>query len=282
MAQDSAAEGGEEESNVNYPAAFFSQFNPVSVDDMLSRIPGIELVLDTSRGGFANFNQQDRGLGGSAQILIDGKRLAGKVNEAREQLARIAAEEVDYIEIIRGTSSGLDVQNVGQVVNVVLKSSAARSSIAAQAGMQRYGDGNIEPEASLSITGQRDSLNYQLSVSSQSNYRAETSLETSMHGSSALNEVIAFDRVADQNAYRFNSNFTYDLGSADRIAFNALYNRSDPPSSLLRSITDHNGASPVTTWERGKRPRDAVKLGNRRRLRAHLQQRFALQDLVHR
>ena len=254
MAQDSAAEGGEEESTVNYPAAFFSQFNPVSVDDMLSRIPGIELVLDTSRGGFANFNQQDRGLGGSAQILIDGKRLAGKVNEAREQLARIAAEEVDYIEIIRGTSSGLDVQNVGQVVNVVLKSSAARSSIAAQAGMQHYRDGNIEPEASLSITGQRDSLNYQLSVSSQSNYRAETSLETSMHGSSALNEVIAFDRVADQNAYRFNSNFTYDLGSADRIAFNALYNRSDPPSSLLRSITDHNGASPVTTWERENVP----------------------------
>ena len=239
-----------EESTVSYPASYFSQFNPVSVDDMLSRIPGIELVLDTSRGGFENFNRQDRGLGGSAQILIDGKRLAGKVNEAREQLARIAAEEVEHIEIIRGTSSGLDVQNVGQVVNIVLQSAAARSSIAAQAGMQRYRDGNVEPEATVSLTGQRENLNYLLSVSSQSFYRAEESLEVSTHGGGALNEIITFDRVADQNAYRFNSNLTYDLGSADRIALNALYNRNDPPSSLLRSITNYNGAAPLTSWER--------------------------------
>ena len=253
-AQDNAAQNSEEESTVNYPAAFFSQYNPVSVDDMLSRIPGIELVLDTSRGGFANFNQQDRGLGGSAQILIDGKRLAGKVNEAREQLARIAAEEVNHIEIIRGTSSGLDVQNVGQVVNIVLKSSAARSSIAAQAGMQRYHDGNVEPEATVSVTGRQDRLNYLLSVSAQSNYQAENSLEVSQHGGGALNEIITFDRINDQNAYRFNSNLTYDIGSADRIALNALYNRNDPPSSLVRGITDYNGAGPVTTWEREEVP----------------------------
>lgn len=217
---------------------------------MLSRIPGIELALNANRGGFENFNQQDRGLGGSAQILIDGKRLAGKVNEAREQLARIAAEEVDYIEIIRGTSSGLDVQNVGQVVNIVLKRSAARSSIAAQAGMQRYRGGHTEPEASVSLTGQRNSLNYLLSVSATSNYRAEDSLEVSTHGSGALNEIITFDRVTDQNNYRFNSNLTWDLGNSDRLALNALFNRNDPPSGLLRSITDHNSIMPVTTWER--------------------------------
>ena len=243
-------ESGEEESTLNYPAAYFSQFNPISVDDMLLRIPGIDLVLDTSRGGFSNFNRQDRGLGGSSRILIDGKRLAGKVNEAREQLARIAAEEVDHIEIIRGTSSGLDVQNVGQIVNIVLKRSAARSSIAARAGMQRYRDGNVEPEATISLTGQRENLNYLISISSQSNYRAEESLEVSTHGSGALNEIIVFDRVADQSAHRFNSNLTYDLGGADRIALNALYNRNDPPSSLLRGITNYNGAAPLTTWER--------------------------------
>ncbi|MXX07780.1 MAG: TonB-dependent receptor plug domain-containing protein [Gammaproteobacteria bacterium] len=253
VGQDDGADSGEE-STVNYPAAYFSQFNPVSVDDMLSRIPGINLVLDASRGGFSNFNQQDRGLGGSSQILIDGKRLAGKVNEAREQLARIAAEEVEYIEIIRGTSSGLDVQNVGQVVNVVLKRAASRSSVSAQAGMQRYRDGNVEPVASVSLTGQRDNLNYLFSLSGQSNYRAEESLEVSTHGDGALNEIIAFERTADQNPYRFNTSLTWDIGSADRIAINALYNRNDPPSSLLRSITDYNGPAPATTWERENVP----------------------------
>ncbi len=221
---------------------------------MLLRIPGINLVLDTSRGGFSRFNQQNRGLGGSARILIDGKRLAGKVNEAREQLARIAAEEVDYIEIIRSTSSGLDVQNIGQVVNIALKRSAARSSIAAQAGMQRYRDGNIEPEATVSVTGQRENLNYLISIGSQSNYRAEESLEVSTWGDGALNEIIVFDRVEDQDAYRFNSSLSYDFGSADRVALNALYNRSDPPSSLLRAITDYNGISPSTSRERENVP----------------------------
>lgn len=249
-AQNDWDSGAEDESTVNYPASFFSQFSPVSVDDMLSRIPGINLVLDASRGGFSNFNQQDRGLGGSARILINGKRLAGKVNEAREQLARIAAEEVDHIEIIRGTSSGLDVQNVGQVVNVVLKRAASRSSIAAQAGMQRYEDGNVEPVGSVSLTGQRDNLNYLLSLSGQANYRVEDSLEVSTHGDGSLNEIIRFDRVSEQNPYRFNSSLTWDIGSADRIAINALYNRNDPPSTLLRGITDHNGATPVTSWER--------------------------------
>ena len=217
---------------------------------MLSRIPGINLVLDASRGGFSNFNRQDRGLGGSAQILIDGKRLAGKVNEAREQLARIAAEEVDHIEIIRGTSSGLDVQNVGQVVNIVLKRAASRSSIAAQAGVQRYEDGNVEPVASVSITGRRENLNYLLSFSEQSNYLVEESLEVSTGANGALNEIIRFDRTTERNPRRFNSSLTWDIGSSDRIAINALFNRDDPPSSLLRSITDHKGAAPLTTRER--------------------------------
>ena len=256
-AQDAADPDAADDSTVNYPAEFFSQYSPVSVDDMLSRIPGINLVLDANRGGFSNFNSQDRGLGGSAQILIDGKRLAGKVNEAREQLARIAAEEVDYIEIIRGTSSGLDVQNVGQVVNVVLKRAASRSSIAAQAGMRRYRDGNVEPVASVSLTGQRENLNYLFSLSGQSNYRAEESLEVSTHGNGALNEIITFDRVAEQNPYRINSSLTWDIGSADRIAINALYNRNDPPSTLLRSITDHNRAPPRTSWERENVPATA-------------------------
>ncbi|GIT20897.1 MAG: hypothetical protein CM1200mP40_05790 [Gammaproteobacteria bacterium] len=89
------------DSTVTYPASYFAQFSPVSVNDMLDRIPGIELAL---QGGDSDplsrrFRGGNRGLGGLSQILIDGKRLAGKANEARSQLNRITANEVDYIEI---------------------------------------------------------------------------------------------------------------------------------------------------------------------------------------
>ena len=81
------------DSTITYPASYFIQFAPVSVSDMLDRIPGIGLVLDGATADLdRRFGGGDRGLGGSSQILIDGKRLAGKTNEARIQLSRLAAE----------------------------------------------------------------------------------------------------------------------------------------------------------------------------------------------
>ena len=111
VAQDSAGL----DSTVVYQAEFFAQYSPVSVNDIIDRIPGISLALNAGApsGGGGNTNNQNnsRGLGAGAQILINGKRLAGKDNEARSQLNRIAASQVRHIEIIRGTSGDLDVRS---------------------------------------------------------------------------------------------------------------------------------------------------------------------------
>ena len=71
--------------------------------------------------------------GGGNQILINGKRTAGKNNQASTQLNRIAAGQVDYIEIIRGTSGDLDVRGSGQVINVVLFEDLSTSSLSYEA-----------------------------------------------------------------------------------------------------------------------------------------------------
>jgi outer membrane receptor for ferrienterochelin and colicins len=92
----------EDDATVTYPAAYFSEYGVVSVNDMLTRIPGIGLALEGNQ--VPSFGDNNRGLGATSQILINGKRLAGKANEASSQLDRIAAEQVDYIEIIRGSS----------------------------------------------------------------------------------------------------------------------------------------------------------------------------------
>ena len=105
-----------DESTVVYEAEFFTQYSPVSVNDMIDRIPGISLALNNGNGG-----NNSRGLGsGEGEILINGQRTTGKNNEGRSQLSRIAADQVDYIEIIRGTSDNMDIRGGGQVVNVVL------------------------------------------------------------------------------------------------------------------------------------------------------------------
>ena len=149
---------------------------------MLDRIPGIDLALGNENDALVErFLGNTRGLGGSSQILIDGKRLAGKNNEARNQLSRIAAAEVQYIEIVRGTSSELDVQNTGQLINIVLREAQSRSSLSAEVGVRRFQDSSIRPEGTFSVTGQRGSLSYLISANISPGYTIQDTFELSLN-----------------------------------------------------------------------------------------------------
>lgn len=245
FAQDGSGEG----SNVSYPAAYFAEYEPLTVNDMLDRVPGIDLILQGSNQS-SQFGGGNRGLGASSPILIDGKRMAGKANEARSQLDRIAADQVTRIEIIRGTSSDLDVQNTGQVVNIVLREAQSRSSITTEINATYNDDGNTEPGGSLAWSGQSGRLTYLLSGSLRSGYRHTESREHSRNGDFSLNDTRDQDRYSDQKTYSLNANLAYALSDRDRIAFNGLYNESDPPQRVFRTVTDLNPAIPVVSFER--------------------------------
>jgi len=248
-AQDTA----EDEATVTYPASYFAQYGAVSVNDMLSRIPGIALTLEGNQvPGFRNNNS--RGLGNTSQILVNGKRLAGKANEASSQLDRFTADQVDYIEIVRGTSGELDVRNSGQLVNIVLLESLSSSSLSTEIGMTHFHDGTVKPLGSFSYSGQSSQLDYLLSADVSSGYEFQESFETSLWADRSLNETRAFDRYREQTNYRFNSNIVYQPTPADRIAFNALYAESDPPSKLIRTIDEYQRTEIVTSIEREHMP----------------------------
>ena len=104
---------GDANSTVVYEAEFFAQYNPITASDMLERIPGVN-VFGGRRGG------GNRGLGTGGNLLINGQRIAGKDNSARDQLERITAAEVQRIEIIRDTSGELNVRGSGEVINIIL------------------------------------------------------------------------------------------------------------------------------------------------------------------
>lgn len=250
LSANATAQSPEDNSTVTYPSAYFAEYAPITVNDMLNRIPGINLVLSNGSAG----SSADRGLGSSAQILIDGKRLAGKSNEASSQLDRIAANEVDYIEIIRGSSSDLDVQNSGQLVNIVLRESLSRSNVSTEANVTRFADGTVEPGGSLAWSGQSGKLTYLLSGTVASAYEHIESFEHSLNGDFSPNDTIAFDRYRDQTNYTLNSNVSYALTARDRIAFNVLYGESNPPAELYRVVTNLNGPAPVVSYDRENIP----------------------------
>jgi outer membrane receptor for ferrienterochelin and colicins len=240
QAQDQASP---DDSTIVYDAEFFSQFSPVSVNDMIDRIPGIGLALG---GG----GRDRRGLGGGAnEVLINGQRITGKSNAGRAQLSRIAANQVDFIEIIRGTSEEIDVRGGGQVVNIVLRDAKSRSSIAAELNTDRLQDGTLQPGAKLSYSGQTGDFNYLLHIESEPRYRQRLGRESSRDANGNLLETRSEDNVRDQNEFETSMNIGYQFPNS-LVQFNALYSETSPPTDVDRLITDFTGAEITTRLER--------------------------------
>ena len=246
-----AQESADNDSTITFPASYFAQFNPTTINDMLDRVPGIELIRAGS-GTLAS--DGDRGLGSESPILIDGKRLAGKANDTDSQLARISADEVDYIEIIRGTSSDLDVQNSGQIVNIVLLESESRSTIASEVILNYHEDGTTSPAGTVSWSRQSGPWSYLLSGQVSNTYTHRENFEESLHGDLSLNEYIDWDRTTDETQYSVNANVTYSPSNRDRFALNLLYNESEPENDVFRVFTDFNSAAAFSFHERETLP----------------------------
>ncbi|MBL4821296.1 MAG: TonB-dependent receptor [Gammaproteobacteria bacterium] len=255
------------DSTITYPASYFAQYDVVTANDMLNRIPGISLALnvitDGNNNGGNNNIPNNRGLGGAAQILINGKRMAGKENEASTQLDRIAASQVDYIEIIRGSSGNLDVSNTGQLINIVLLEQSSRASLSTNFSMTSFSDGTVEPGGSVAYSGQRGRLNYLFSAELKPGYEVFESIEHSINGDISPNDRIVIDRVKDLSTLTLNSNFNFDLSDADSLAINLLYSEADPPSKLERRILDFNTDPATDRFERERIPatKDNWELG---------------------
>lgn len=237
-AQDQAA--SDIESTVTYPAEFFAQYEPYSVNDMLNRIPGISVARGGGNDGPGSSGGSNRrGLGaGGDQILINGRRIAGKENEGNSQLSRIPANQVQYIEIIRGTSGDLDVRGGGQVINIVLLAAESRSSVAVEVNADRYHDGTVDPGGSISVTGQRGALNYLFSLESEPRYEFRDGFETSVLADGALNDTVVRQEYRDQTTNTLSSNLGYDLTANDRINVNFQVSEANPPGTADRVITD--------------------------------------------
>lgn len=94
-----------------FDAGYFRAYNPVTAFDMVSRVPGFEILDGVDR----------RGYGATAgNILVNNERPSSK-SLTSDQLKRIPAGSVARIELISGGASDVDVRGQTQLVNVVLK-----------------------------------------------------------------------------------------------------------------------------------------------------------------
>ncbi|MDP1932429.1 MAG: TonB-dependent receptor [Gammaproteobacteria bacterium] len=276
------------DSTVVYPASFFDQYTPVSANDMITRIPGVS--LNNNNGG-------GRGLGSGGDLLIDGKRIAGKDNSASSQLTRIAANQVERIEIIRGSSGTLDVRGASQVINVVLKQSSNRSSVSAEISTDLHRDGQFDPGGSLSYGGQSGDLNYLFNIEADPQYNHSKRNEYSYQPDLTLDETLTEDSIRDRTAYEASMNLGYDF-ERDRIQLNALFADESHPLSVRRNFLSVPSSTPsprrefegtdyeASNWEIGGNHEHSFANGTRfqflfivnEEVRDSVRERFALTD----
>ncbi|MBL4821612.1 MAG: TonB-dependent receptor [Gammaproteobacteria bacterium] len=239
----SAQDTSVEDSTVVYPASYFEEYAPVTAQDMLDRIPGLSSGRPGGRGGGGGGRggHGRRGLGdggGGNQILINGKRTAGKNNQASSRLDRITAGLVNYIEVIRGTSGDLDIRGSSQVINVVLFDEFASSSISYEVGLDRYWDKDTQPGGSISYGGQSGGLNYLFSAQAVPRHSFRLAKENSILGDLTPNDLVREERTREQTTYEYSTNIEYLINDRSSARFNALYGTDDNQSDVDRWTTD--------------------------------------------
>ncbi len=127
-----------------------------TIGEVMSRLPGVEL-----KGGVNRARGMSRD---SVQILIDGERQVGGASGA---LQRLPAEQLDRVEILRGTSAEFGGASA-LTVNLVTKKAIPKRSAAFKFGLGKRGD---EPNAEFSWTENGGSENFAWSLPFTSNLR---------------------------------------------------------------------------------------------------------------
>ena len=223
LAQESSGGG----STIIYPASYFEQWVPITAQDMLDRIPG-QAGGGGGRGGpgrGGNPSSGGRGLGSGSsgtEIIINGKRTAGKNNQAGSLLSRISTEQVQEIQIIRGTSGELDVRGSGQVINVVLFETLSSNSVSWDLSGNLSQDHELKPSGSIALNGQQGDLSYLLSLRSNPRYSHSVTSERSVLGDFSRNDTVHEDRINDRENDELSMNLSYDFIPNSSVRMNAL------------------------------------------------------------
>ncbi|MCH1600818.1 MAG: TonB-dependent receptor plug domain-containing protein, partial [Pseudomonadales bacterium] len=224
-----AVDPGAADSTVVYEAEFFDQYNPITASDMLERIPGVNVFGGRGGGG--------RGLGTGGNLLINGQRIAGKDNSARDQLDRITAAEVERIEIIRDTSGELNVRGAGEVINIILVEVPSRSSTQVQLVNRLNHDDTYEVGGNVGWSTQIGNFQALVNLEARPNYENRDNREVRVTPEGEMLGTLFEENIRDQDEHTVSTNMSYGIGS-HRMQLNALLSESNFPRNIRRDFVD--------------------------------------------
>lgn len=135
---------------LSYDLDYFQRFEPVSVGEMLKRVPGVTFTSDVLEFDGVSM----RGLPpGYTQVLINGRRAPGGEGDRSFFVDRIPAELVERIEIIRSPRADQPSDGMAGSLNVVLKEGATLTGGFVKAGALINEDGKARPSGAIAYAG---------------------------------------------------------------------------------------------------------------------------------
>ncbi|PTQ12856.1 TonB-dependent receptor [Sphingomonas oleivorans] len=131
---------------LSYDLEYFQRFEPVSVGEMLKRVPGVTFTSDVLEYDGA----QMRGLPpGFTQVLINGRRAPGAGADRSFFVDRIPAELVERIEIVRAPRADQPSEGIAGTLNIITKEAASFEGGFAKAGTLINEDGGVRPSGAI-------------------------------------------------------------------------------------------------------------------------------------
>jgi len=249
-------------STVTYEALFFEPYQSVTAADMLRWVPGGAALLPQQRRGGNEPVKRGFGSGGD-QILINGKRISGKSNDIASAIQRIQADTVSRIEVIRGTSAGLDVRSEGTLINIVLAEEISGGSGAWQLHSGFYGD-SAEYDGLVSYSDTAGRVNYLVSAQFGPYNRGESQDQVESLYSADDGELFErrdIDRPELREEIILNVSGSTEFNSGDLLNLNARINdgkREEIESSIVTevgnpdtSLLDNSSVRDGLEWEVG-------------------------------
>lgn len=205
---------------LSYDLSFFQRFEPLTVGDMLKRIPGVSFSSDVLEYDFPQF----RGAGAEyTQVLINGRRVPGSGGDRSIQVDRIPAELVARVEVIRSPTAAIDSQGVAGTINIVLKKGAMLNNGTWRLGAQHFDDGEVKGLGFVSVNGQMDELSYNFGIDVQQRYNPKR--KTEFHATP--DSVLAYNQferdTRDGLDTGFSGSLAWDLGSGSEFAVRGYY-----------------------------------------------------------
>lgn len=210
---------------LTYDLAYFQRFEPLTVGDMLKRVPSVTFLSDVLEYDGVRLRGLDAGY---TQILINGKRVPGAGLDRAFFVDRIPAEIVERIEIVRSASADRSGDAVAGALNIVLRDGHSLDGGYVRAGATRFNDDELEPSFGAFWGGQALGGNLLLGANLQGRRspKDKFSQRFDAPGGTLVNTEVQTD-VRYGNDYAFNADYRVGVGDGGELHLSGMFVRTD-------------------------------------------------------